>query len=79
MLYLQGSGGIIMRYTIKWWRTGEKPIGIEYRSLGSAHEIEAALCDLLDTVKLRVIEIRNDAGDLVAHYPDAKLYRPQAR
>lgn len=66
-----------MQYTIKWWREGEKPIGIEYRWLGSAQDIEAAPRDLLDTVQLRLIEVRDGAGDLVAHYPDAKLYRPR--
>jgi hypothetical protein len=65
-------------YTIKWWRDGEKPVGIEYRSL-SPHEIEPIIRELMHTARVRLIEIRDGSGDLVAHYPDANKHRPRTR
>lgn len=65
-----------MQCTLKWWRDGEKPIGIEYRWLGSAEAVETALCDVINTMRVRLIEIRSEGGDLLAYYPDPKKYRP---
>ena len=67
-----------MQHTIKWWRDGPKAVGIEYRSLSSL-EIETVIRELMDTARARLIEIRDGAGDLVAHYPDAKMHRPRFR
>jgi len=64
-----------VHYTIRWWRNEDKPVGIEYRWLGSPEAIEAEICELLDTVRVRLIEVRNGAGELVAHYPDPNIHR----
>ena len=68
-----------MLYTIKWWREGVKPVGIEYRSLASSDEIESTILELIDTARARLIEIRDEAGNLVAHHPDANKHRRRAR
>lgn len=67
-----------MQHTIKWWGDGEKPVGIEYRSL-SPFEIEPIIRDLMDNARARLIEIRDHQDNLVARYPDAKIHRVPAR
>ena len=66
-----------MNHTIKWWSDGEKAVGIEYRSLLPS-DVEPIIRDLLDKSHARRIEIRDEEGAMVAHYPDAKKHRPPA-
>ena len=65
-----------MRCTLKWWRQNDyKPGAVEYRRFASSHEIEAAIRNLLDTVRVQTVQIHNEAGELLAQYPDPKMYR----
>lgn len=68
-----------MKHTVKWWCESPKPVGVEYCSLVSNNEIETIISELINTVRARMVRVYNEAGELVAHYPDANKYRQRAR